>query len=85
MVDINLFEDEEEQLGKKEKSGDTPGKKEGGLSGDSLKEDDFSFDEDPVESSLDPFDEPGIRPEFNDETADRPKSSKSGNRKVSPV
>jgi hypothetical protein len=87
MVDINLFEDEEEQLGKKEKSGDTPGKKEGGLSGDSLKEDDFSFDEDPVESSLDPFDEPGIRPEFNDENAGRPKSSKGGGKpqKVSPV
>jgi hypothetical protein len=87
MVDINLFEDEEEQLGKKEKSGDTQGKKEGGLSGDSLKEDDFNFDEDPVESSLDPFDEPGIRPEFNEDTASRPKSAKGGgkSKKVSPV
>jgi hypothetical protein len=87
MVDINLFEDDEEQLGKKEKSGDTQGKKEGGLSGDSLKEDDFSFDEDPVESSLDPFDEPGIRPEFNGDTASRPKSAKGGGKpqKVSPV
>jgi hypothetical protein len=87
MVDINLFEDEEEQLGKKEKSGDTPGKKEGGLSGDNLKEDDFSFDEDPVETSLDPFDEPGTQPEFKEDTANRAKSAKRGGKpqKVSPV
>ena len=86
MVDINLFEDDEDQLGKKEKAGDASGKKEGGLSGDSLKEDDFNFDEEPVESSLDPFDEPGARPDF-EESPSRAKASKGGGRnlKVSPV
>jgi hypothetical protein len=86
MVDINLFEDEEEQLGKKEKAGDASGKKEGGLSGDSLKEDDFNFDEEPVESTLDPFDEPGVRPEF-EENPSRAQSSKGGGKipKVSPI
>jgi len=88
MVDINLFEDEEEQLGKKEKSGDTQGKKEGGLSGDSLKEEDFNFEEEPLESSLaDPFEEPGDRPKFEDAPGSRSKSAKGGGKpqKVSPL
>jgi len=91
MVDINLFEDDEEQLGKNEKTGEPSGKKEGGLSGDSLKEDDFSFDEDPVEASLDdpddPLGEPGSRPKFEDENASRPKSARGvgKSKKVSPL
>jgi hypothetical protein len=87
MVDINLFEDEDEQLGKKEKAGDPAGKKESGLSGDPLKEDDFNFDEDPAGVSLDPFGESEIKPEFDSENADRQKSGKGGGKtkKVSPV
>ena len=87
MVDINLFEDDDEQLGKKEKTGDPSGKKEGGLSGDSLKEDDFNFDEDPAGASLDPFDESEIKPEFRTEDADRQISSRGTGKakKVSPV
>jgi len=91
MVDINLFEDDEEQLGKNEKTGEPSGKKEGGLSGDSLKEDDFSFDEDPVEASLDdpddPLGEPGSRPKFEDENASRPKAVRGvgKSKKVSPL
>jgi hypothetical protein len=87
MVDINLFEDDDEQLGKKEKTGDPSGKKESGLSGDSLKEDDFNFDEDPTGASLDPFDESEIKPEFRTEDADRQISSRGTGKakKVSPV
>jgi len=87
MVDINLFEDDDEQLGKKEKTGDPSGKKESGLSGDSLKEDDFNFDEDPAGASLDPFDESEIKPEFRTEDADRQISSRGTGKakKVSPV
>jgi hypothetical protein len=88
MVDINLFEDDDEQLGKKEKVGDSSGKKESGLSGDTLKEDDFNFDEDPAGVSLDPFGESEIKPEFSEpESASRQKSGRGGGKTaaVSPV
>jgi hypothetical protein len=87
MVDINLFEDDDEQPGKKDKTGDPSGKRESGLSGDSLKEDDFNFDEDPAGAALDPFGESEPKPEFDTESSNRQKTGKGAGKakKVSPV
>jgi hypothetical protein len=64
MVDINLFEEEEDTLGRKDKPGDASSKREAMGSGDSLKGgDDFSLDDDLTEPSLDSF-ESDIEPDF---------------------
>ncbi|MDM7924503.1 MAG: hypothetical protein QUS35_00620 [bacterium] len=88
MVEINLFEDDESQPAKHDKSGDSPSRGDDDLAGDSVKSDDFSFDEELTEPSLDPLD-PDIEPEF---VPDEPKGSKTrksrhggGSRQVSPL
>jgi hypothetical protein len=54
MVEINLFEDEEPS-GKREKASEPASKKEERQSGDSLKDDDFNFDDDLSEPGLGEF------------------------------
>jgi hypothetical protein len=77
MVDINLFDDEEEQSGKKGKTGDSSAKKDEGSPSNRLKEEDFNFDEDLSEPILNQFDS-DVEPVFEEEshTADNDKSSK---------
>jgi hypothetical protein len=80
MVDeINLFEDDEGQTAKHGKSGDSPSRKDGDLAGDSLKSDDFSFDDELTEPSLDQFDSE-IEPEFTDDKSPAEKSRRSKGR-----
>lgn len=88
MVEINLFEDDESQPAKHDKSGDSPSRGDDDLTGDSVKSDDFGFDEELTEPSLDPLD-PDIEPEF---VPDEPKGSKTrksrhggGSKQVSPL
>jgi hypothetical protein len=88
MVEINLFEDEEGQPAKHDKSGDSPLRRDDDLTGDSAKSDDFGFDDELTEPSLDQFDS-DIEPEF---VPDGPRGSKSkksrgggGSKQVSPL
>ena len=89
MVEINLFEDDESQPAKHDKSGDSPSRGDDDLTGDSVKSDDFGFDEDEfTEPSLDPLGT-DPEPEF---VADEPKGSKTkrsrhggGSKQVSPM
>ncbi len=87
MVEINLFEDEESQPAKHDKSGDSPSRGDDDLTGDSAKSDDFGFDEDLTEPSLDTLDQ-DTEPIFVDE----PKGSNAkrrrhggGSKQVSPM
>jgi hypothetical protein len=88
MVEINLFEDEEGQPAKHDKSGDSPSRKDDDLTGDSLKSDDFSFDDELTEPSLDQFDS-DVEPDFKDDAPLSGKGKRSkgsgGSKKASPV
>jgi hypothetical protein len=78
MVEINLFDDEEPS-GKREKASEPASKKEERQSGDSLKDDDFNFDDD--------LSEPGLG-EFvpDNELAEEPSSSRQkGSKTASPA
>ncbi|MBN2201658.1 hypothetical protein JW777_06890 [bacterium] len=88
MVEINLFEDDESQSAKHDKSGDSQSRGDDDLTGDSAKSDDFSFDDELTEPSLDPMDT-DIDPIFE---PDEPKGSKKrgsrhggGSKQVSPL
>ena len=81
MVDINLFE-EEVTPGKKDKPSEPSSRREDKRSGDGLKDDDFNFDDDLSEPSLDQF-QPEMEPVFEDDkTGSRRGKDPSGGSKT---
>ncbi len=91
MVEINLFEDEESQPAKHDKSGDSPSRGDDDLTGDNVKSDDFGFDEDLTEPSLDTLDtlgtdpEPEFVPDDQKGSKTRRRRHNGGSKQVSPL